>query len=212
MPTSRKTTNPTPTGPVKKAAAPRKRRTTTAEPKAAQGIAAKRAQVLGEDRNEVDPYAPTAWGADDTRGRLIDLELPSGQLCLAQKPGPEDLMAAGLLDDFDTLATALPKKGGRPTAAGTQLMKNPAMMQKAMALMDRVVLHVVIKPELTPEPEKPADRVVGNIYPSSISLEDKTFIMQWALGGTRDLERFRGEREALMAGVDALTDDEGEAE
>ena len=60
MPTSRKTTNPTPNGPVKKAAAPRKRRTTTAEPKAAQGIAAKRAQVLGEDRNEVDPYAPTA--------------------------------------------------------------------------------------------------------------------------------------------------------
>lgn len=207
MPTPRKTTAKSTA--TKKA--PTKRAPAKAEP--ARGIAAKRAQVRGEDGTHVDPYAPLVWGSDTAQGTLQDLELPSGQLCLAQRPGPEGLMAAGLLDDLDMLATVLPKvmggKSGKKDFDATQVLKNPEMLRQAMRLMDRVVVHVVIKPELSPEPEDPADRELGKIYPSSVSMEDKTFIFNWAVGGTRNLQSFRQQLEESVAGVEPEQESQG---
>lgn len=206
MPTPRKTTAKS--APAKKTPAKRAPRAVAqAQPKKASGIAAKRAQVRGEDGMHVDPYAPLVWGSDTAQGTLQDLELPSGQLCLAQRPGPEGLMAAGLLDDLDMLATVLPKvmggKAAKKDLDATQVMRNPEMLRQAMRLMDRVVVHVVIKPELSPEPADPADRELGKIYPSSVSMEDKTFIFNWAVGGTRNLQSFRQQLEESVAGVES---------
>lgn len=204
MPTPRKAKDATP--PHKRT--PRKAAATPVT--GLTGIAAKRAQLRGEDSTKVDPYAPTVWGADDAQGTLVDLELPSGQVVLAQRPGPEGLMAAGLLDDLDMLATILPKVMGGASAAkkfdATSVMKNPKMMGEAIKLMNRVVVHVVIKPELTPEPDDPTQKVKGNIYPSSVGQDDKMFIFNWATGGTRDLATFRSQLTESVASVDAGSD------
>jgi len=206
MPTPRKT-NPTPNGPVKKAPAKRVRK--AASDKApTQGIAAKRAQVRGEDAATLDPYAPTVWGADNAQGSLTDLELPSGQLVLAQRPGPEGLVAAGLLDDLDVLAGVMPR-AGQPAAKKKvdprALVKDSKGLAEAMKLVDRVVVHVVVKPELTPEPDQLTERQIGKIYPSSVGMEDKMFIFNWAVGGTRDLATFR---QQLETNVESLADGE----
>lgn len=177
-------------------------------------IAAKRARARGSDDPGLDPYAPTVWGAEDNSGSLVDLVLPSGQTILAQRPGPQGLMAAGMLDDLDTLSSILPKIMGGVTAKGqapkefdaSVIMKNPAMLSQAMKLMDRVLVHVVIKPELTPEPDSPTDRERGKIYPSSVGQEDKAFIFNWAVGGTQDLSRFRSEYEESVAGLEPGAD------
>jgi hypothetical protein len=217
MPTPRKTTTAAKKAPAKKAAPSRSRtrRTETPQPAGPVGIAAKRAQVRGEDGPQVDPYAATVWGADGSIGALEDLTLPSGQRCLAQRPGPEGLMAAGMLDDLDMLSTVLPQIAGKGKAAKkfnpAELMKNPAMFGQAMQLINRVTVHVVVKPELTPEPTDPRDKEVGKIYPSSVSLEDKMFLFNWAAGGTRDLATFRERLEASVADLDAGEDVEDQA-
>jgi hypothetical protein len=214
MPTPRKTTT------AKKAPAKRAPRK-AAEPTtpAPSSIAAKRAQMRGEDGVRVDPYAPTIWGSEDNSGALQDLVLPSGQTVLVQRPGPQGLMQAGMLDDLDMLSTILPKIMGGKGAKGkskeldpTIIMKNPQMLAQAMKLMDRVLVHVVIKPELTPEPDDPTDKERGKIYPSSVSMQDKTFIFNWAVGGTRDLERFREQYEESVAGVESRADLERQGE
>jgi hypothetical protein len=202
MPTPRKTQK----APAKKTS-PRTRRAAEQAPARPAGIAAKRAQTRGEDGPVIDPYAPTSWGSEDSSGSLVDLDLPSGQRCLAQRPGPEGLMTAGLLDDLDMLSTVLPKvMGGRSSAkkfdAG-ELLRNPEMVKQAVALMNRVVVHVVVKPEITPEPADPQDKERGKIYPSSVSMDDKSFIFNWAVGGTRDLQRFRDELEGSVADVES---------
>lgn len=205
MPTPRKTPAPkTPTKRAPRRATPDAYVNATDERKLS-GIAAKRAQLRGEDGPQVDPYAPTVWGTQEASGSLVDLVLPSGQVCLAQRPGPEGLMAAGLLNDLDMIATVLPKvSGGKgETFDASQLMKNRVMMKQAMDLMNRVTVHVVIKPELHDEPDNPADREPGKIYPSSVSMEDKSFLFNWAVGGTRDLAKFRREFTESVASVDA---------
>lgn len=198
MPTPRKS-NPTPNGPTKKAPAKR-----TRAPKAENaGIATKRAQMRGEDTTTLDPYAPTVWGSENAQGALTDLVLPSGQMVLAQRPGPEGVMAAGLLDDLDVLSGILPSNGQKPTRNfdAKAVAKDPKMLVQGMKLVDRIVVHVVIKPELTPEPADPQDREVGKIYPSSVGLEDKMFIFNWAVGGTRDLATFRQQFSESVADV-----------
>lgn len=205
MPTPRKTT------PVKKTPTKRTpRKAAPPEQPTLSGIAAKRAQVRAEDGVGIDPYAPSVWGSEDNSGALQDLDLPSGQRVLVQRPGPEGLMAAGMLDDLDMLSTVLPKvmggKSRQQQMDPSALMKNPQMLAQAMKLMNRVLVHVVIKPELTMEPDDPADKERGKIYPSTVSMQDKTFIFNWAVGGTRDLERFRGQYDESVASVESLSD------
>lgn len=211
MPTPRKTTARK--AAPKKATTPRAPRPSTPGPNVS-GIAAKRAQIKGEDGTHVDPYAPTVWGSEDSSGSLVDLTVPSGQTVLAQRAGPEGLMTAGLLDDLDVLATVLPKVMGGKTKVkdfdATQVLKNPAMMKQAVSLLDRVTCYVVVKPEITPEPEDPRLKERGKIYPSSISLEDKSFLFNWAVGGTRDLSRFREQYAESVAGVESVEDVEDE--
>lgn len=206
MPTQRKTT-------AKKEPSTPRRRTTTPAPARGATIAAKRAQTRGEDGPSPDPYAPTVWASEESSGALVDLELPSGQLCLAQRPGPAGLMAAGLLEDLDMLSTVLPKtmggKSQKKDFDSSHLMRNPEMVKQAMRLVDRVVVYVVQKPVITEEPADPADKERGKIYPSTIDLTDKMFIFNWAVGGTRDLQRFRGELQESMADVESGPDVEG---
>lgn len=211
-PTTRKTTPakkaPAKKAPAKRVAATRKAKDTP-EPKKPTSIAEKRAKTMGADAP--DQYAPTTWGQTAAVGFLVDLDLPSGQRVLAQRPGPEGLLVAGLLDDMDMLGGMIPgtnKRSDRPVSKNAQLKamtEDPVKLQKAMRMLDKILVHVVIKPQLTNEPDDPADKVPGNIYPSSVGLEDKMFIFNWCVGGTTDLARFRAE---LSEHVEAVASSE----
>ena len=162
-----------------------------------------------------DPYAPTQWG---TTGRLEDVICPSGQRCLARRPGLQGLIAAGVIDKVDSLSAIVDQKhikrmAGKQTKDidARELMKDKESLQKILDLADQILVYVVVKPEILPNPARPEDRDETKIYADMVDLQDKMFLLNYAVGGTRDLERFRGELEESLGSLDFGKDVEQEA-
>jgi hypothetical protein len=158
--------------------------------------------------NGDDKYAPQAWGSTSV---YEDLRVPSGQLCLARRPGLEGLMKAGIVSNFDLLTKIIgdqseriktgkePKTDAEVTA---EIMEDPERMAEMMRVINKIIMHVVVKPVITPAPNDMTQRKPGVIYDDMVELEDKMFILNFAVGGVRDLETFRGQYETALRSVD----------
>jgi hypothetical protein len=160
-------------------------------------------------------YTPTSWGSSGI-GMIEDLTVPSGQLCAVRRPGIEGLMKAGVLNNVDALTSLVEKEHvarheGKPpmddtVAAVNQLMNDPAKFAEMTHLVDRVVCHVVVNPPLHMTPNDITTRDPNKIYCDQVELEDKMFIFNFAVGGTRDLEQFRSERDGALERLDVQPD------
>lgn len=161
---------------------------------------------------------------------LHDLTLPSGATCQARRPGVQGLISAGLLDNFDEL-TALVQtehigpnslKGTAPKVSPDDvahvakiLNEDKGKIHTAFLLVDRLAAYVVTEPKVwvdyqfKDEPDEGFEKrakeakEAGAIPVRAIDLDDKMFLLQWAVGGTSDLAEFRKGSQALMANVDA---------
>lgn len=154
-----------------------------------------------------EKYAASSWGVGVSGETLEDVEVPSGQLCLARRPGVEGLLKAGILHQLDSL-TSLVQANLNPStgavsaeAALSQVMGDPEKLAEMMRIVDKVVMYVVVKPEIQSTPDDVTRRENNVIYADMIELEDKMFLLNYAVGGTRDLERFRGEHAASMGAL-----------
>lgn len=173
-----------------------------------------------------DKYTATTWGA---KSAFVDLEVPSGQLCQVRQPGVENLIAAGVLENADTLMGLVNKKvekaqGKKPPAKKAQagspaeiFQQDPKQLVSLFSMIDRVVEHMVVQPpiqrpvvrvpiegkpgEFDERPMMPEERDAEKIYTDSIDLGDRMFIFQYAIGGGDDLDTFRRE---FAAGVGSL--------
>lgn len=163
---------------------------------------------------------------------LHDLTLPSGATCQARRPGVQGLIAAGLLDNFDELTALVQTEHIGPNslkgiAAASKvtpddvahvakiLNEDKGKIHTAFLLVDRLAAYVVTEPKVWVDyqfkdeaEEKFAERAKkakedGAIPVRAIDLDDKMFLLQWAVGGTSDLNAFREGSKALMANVDA---------
>lgn len=148
-----------------------------------------------------DKYAATKWGGE----RTVDLEVPSGQLCLARRPGLNGLLKAGVLHDIDPLLPLVDDhvarvEGRQKTEEemerdqNKQLMeifKDPSKFETIEHMIDRVVCYVVIKPEIEMSPNDITTRKPDVIYADMVDLMDKMFILDWCLGGAADVASFR---------------------
>jgi len=171
-----------------------------------------------EDNNS--KYAATSWGAGST-----DLEVPSGQLCKVRKSSVQTLMAAGIIHNMDMLTSMVdeklitPAEGKRPTkkaldgakASAQNILADPKKFDDLMTMMDKIVCHIVLEPQILRTPNDQTNRKNGVIYADMVDLEDKLFIFQFAVGGTEDLEQFRKEANAPVGSVDTLTKSSGPA-
>jgi hypothetical protein len=170
-----------------------------------------------------NPYVPTAWGMT----QLEDLTVPSGQLCQVRKAGVQNLIAAGVIENADTLLSVVDRrhlkrvqgKAREEAQANGQLMpdgsvidteavlKDPSNLLKVFDLVDKIVIHTVVQPEVLPTPDikdrLTAEEIVakGQVYSDMIDMMDKMFIFQYAVGGSTDLERFRKQFQSGMASV-----------
>lgn len=162
-----------------------------------------------------DRYAPTVWGSQDF---LEDLVVPSGQTCLVRRPGVQRLMEAGVLRKVDSLASIVAEehikrvKGAEPEIDTDSLAKDEDALISIMDVVDRVLVHCIVKPAVELAPDDISERVEGAIYSDMIDIEDKMFIFQFATGGTRSVEQFRQGSLAAMGGVDAVQDAADETE
>lgn len=162
-----------------------------------------------------DKYAPTTWGSDGNG--LEDLVVPSGQTCLVRRPGVQRLMEAGVLRDIDSLTSIVGeehiKRVNGERSVNTETLVNDAdAIANVLHMVDRVVVHCVVKPEVIMSPNDPTSRQDGVIYADMIDIEDKMFIFNFAVGGTRSVEQFRQESQSPVGSVDAEQDVELPAE
>lgn len=159
-------------------------------------------------------YAPDAWLSGGVGG-MEDLTVPSGQLCLVRRPGMEGLMKSGVLHNVDSLSQVVNEKHlkrvqGKGDEPDTQeinmssLMSDPQALEEVTYVIDKVVCHCVVKPEVHMTPNDVTRRVQGVVYADMIDLVDKMFIFNFVVGGTRDLESFRGGLGAALGGVEAV--------
>jgi hypothetical protein len=129
------------------------------------------------------------------------------------------MMSDGTLHKTDMLTqlvdqqhVAKKAKGGKNAARAAEAntgkmikeaLQDPEKMKELMATVDSIVMATVVKPELHEVPEDDSERVAGNVYIDSVDMNDKTFILQYAFGGTRAAARFL---EQLNKSVDGLAD------
>jgi len=156
-------------------------------------------------------YAATSWSKELIR----DVEVPSGQVCQVRIPGVQGLITAGLLDSIDSLTSLVQtehidrmEKGAAttPTAEDmANLAKNGPALVQGLKLMDRVVCHVVLQPEVLPIPDDDGARQPGAVYTDMLEMTDKIYLFQLVLGGVQDLETFRKEFDETLGSVEALT-------
>ena len=167
-------------------------------------------------KKTADRYAPKQWGGNS----FEDLTVPSGQTCLVRRPGVEGLVQAGVLKDIDSLSAIVDTehvqraKGTKPKSDADikNLLNDEATLVNIIHTMDKIVTYVVVKPEVQMVPNDITSREDGVIYADMIDLEDKMFIMNFAVGGTRDLERFREEFDESVASLESGEDVEDKAE
>lgn len=158
-------------------------------------------------------YAPTTWGA---KSAFVDLTVPSGQTCQVRQPGVENLIAAGVLDNADTLMALVNSKvekaqGKKPQAKRaaadpTQIFQqDPKQLVAVFGMIDRIVEHMVVQPVVVrpvirtlnedgtfdERPMMPEERNQDTIYTDSVELQDRMFLFQYAIGGGDDIESFR---------------------
>lgn len=155
----------------------------------------------------------SGWGED-----VEDVTTPSGALCQIRKPGMESLVTMGLLDNVDVLTSVVanvtvPKartgKAKSATLDVESVMKDPAKMNGMLDMIDKIVIEVVVKPEIhakpTPDPEtKRVERKPGVVYVDQIPLQDRSFIMAMATREVSSLEEFLSKSEEAVGDLSAV--------
>lgn len=157
-----------------------------------------------------------------------ELKLPSGNTCLVKPVGLDALLQQGNIPNslLDIVQTALAKgKAGRADEIDesqllANLMGDQDKIKDVFEMADVVTAACVLEPSVRFHRYTQQDLIAGQcsaeqvgvvipddqrsddiLYTDEVDLDDKMFIMQFAVGGTRDLERFR---EATAPGVGAV--------
>jgi hypothetical protein len=169
-----------------------------------------------------ETVVPTA--AADWKGRIqvdgTDLVLPSGNVARVKPVSPTVFLSSGIIPDPLTamIRQAIHSKQGLPPSKLEKMLSEPTQLRSTMEMFDRVLAEAVLMPHVEMPPtctecgeynvemqhgedtheyeEGPRDPQV--LYADEVDLQDKIFIFQWCLGGTRDLEQFRQEQQATV--------------
>lgn len=161
-----------------------------------------------------------------------DLELPSGATCRARRPGVQGLITAGLLDNFDQLTAlvqtehidphtpkgqiaAARKVTADDVASAASIMADKEKLHTAFLTMDRIAAYCIMEPvvwidyQLKDESDEDWDKRQAKatedeaLAVREIDLDDKMYVLNWAVGGVADLAAFRAGTNELLGNVAA---------
>lgn len=149
-----------------------------------------------------------AW-KKDAQGTPLDV--PSGHTALVRPVGMQVFLQKGMIPNSLMPIIRESMKSGKPADMAMEEI-NEEQISDMMALFDAVTCYVVVEPKVTPtpmrddgngglEPVPIEDRAPDMLYADEVDFEDKSFIFQWVVGGTRDLEQFRRESAAALEHV-----------
>ena len=149
-------------------------------------------------------------------------ELPSGFTVKVRNPGGlQAFLGSGTIPNSLMPLIQKALKAGKAPDAKDFLSKegevDPALLTDMFVMMDNIAVQCIVEPRIHPKltsadvekwnaenPDKqvrdPEDlRRADQLYVDELPIDDKQFLMQWVMGGTRDLETFRQQQ---LAGVD----------
>jgi hypothetical protein len=72
-------------------------------------------------------------------------------------------------------------------------------MDEMFEMIDKVTCHCMVDPTCEMPPDDEDERRTDQLYADEVPIEDKLFIYQLAVGGTRDVESFRKELDQDLA-------------
>jgi hypothetical protein len=187
-------------------------------------MAASTSKKPAKKRASGNPAKSVSTAKGWKRNKGEELELPSGNVALVKRPGPQALLSKGILPDtlMPIVQQAIKSgKGLRPEDTEA-MMKDPEKIVEMLDAMDRLLVEVVVEPTVAYHKELiddewvdiPADERDEDtfVYTDDIDMDDKMFVFQYAVGGTRDLERFRHEHAAGLGNLPDGSGDENTSE
>jgi hypothetical protein len=186
------------------------------------------ARAKGE---EPERFEPVYAGEDEEVSSVSDfrrvsqgekIRTPSGLVCMARRVGMEVLIRQGHIPNA---LMPIIRKWLTEGAAGKavdeekligEVLSDADQLASLMQMFDDVTMAVVVRPKILPVPTDPesgepvpdenrleTDRFGNEIaYIDWVPFEDKSYLMNYAVGGTRDVERFRNEEESLATVLD----------
>lgn len=128
--------------------------------------------------------------AKEWKGRGgVELELPSGNVCLARKVGITTFIRKGLIPN-SLLGMVQKAQQGRGLDRD-EILGDDQRLRDLVEMYDRIVVDVVVQPRVLAAPPEGVAREEDALYVDDVDDEDKQFVANWAMGGVRDLESFR---------------------
>lgn len=127
------------------------------------------------------------------------LDVPSGNTALVRNVGMQVFLKRGLVPN-----SLMPYVRQAMTGKEVELKAediSESQLEDMIALFDAVVCYCVVQPKVLPVPAEDEERDPASLYVDEVDFDDKQFIFQWVVGGTRDVEQFRKEQAASMGSV-----------
>lgn len=172
------------------------------------------------DRREKTPTSAKQWKKASVEE---DLELPSGNTARVKRVQLPKLIATGAFPDaLTTMAQGHVDEGKgkapkKKAMSVEDMIADPSKLQLMFDAFDRITAAVVIEPKVLyhcyvdgdeiPEGYSVGDDIPADerddevIYTDDVDFDDKQFIFQFVVGGTRDLEQFRGLQGSALGGA-----------
>jgi len=150
---------------------------------------------------------PTSASQWKKAGGGTPIRVPSGNVALVKRPGLQVFLAQGKIPNslMEFITQALKGKA-QPKMEDLDL--NPEAMKDMMALVDAVVIHSCVEPQVVAVPmDAKGNGLVESyrdpniLYVDEVDIEDKMFIFNYAVGGTSDVDSFRKELTSVMDDV-----------
>jgi hypothetical protein len=161
------------------------------------------------------------------------IELPSGNWVRVRRPGMETFITAGFLPDSlaKEISSMVNKRSGKAQDIAVLQNPTPEALAEYLRSLDKIAAYCIAEPpvvwherqkkidsvpavDANGEPEleviPDGDRSSDVVYTDELEMEDKSFVFQYAVGGTADLSQFRKKSDALMAALQS-SGDVGEA-
>lgn len=190
----------------------------TARQKVAQGVRdIEEARAAAQD---MEVTSAEEWLADTTTAEVgvpTKLQVPSGKVCLAINKGMMSFVGSGKIPNplMEIVMGAVNEGKGLPTQGLKDLVtgdKAADMLAGMVEMVDAITVECVLQPVVHPVPPPvpsaadpevmvPGERKPGLLYVDVVDLDDKMFLFNWVVGGTRDIQRFREQSAAAMAAL-----------
>lgn len=158
-----------------------------------------------------DVTSAAAWKSKSTSSEPIPLEVPSGNTALVRPVGMQAFLSEGLIpNSLLGIVTSNLEKGEKGEAVDEEkvveeliddIRDNPERLVDVIKMADACTVYCVVQPVVLPAPQPGETRFADKLYVDEVDIDDKMFIMNFAVGGSRQLEPFRA---ATASGVERL--------